>query len=94
MYDSAGLAGDGNPGDLLLYVSDGDGGFDAPNAAAHDQRAPLMLAAVRRVEQRLAVVSRPASAASVRDGDVAFRGPDQPATGHEPLMLPRRLPAG
>jgi predicted hydrolase (HD superfamily) len=38
-------------------------GPDSPNAAAHDQRAPLMLAAVRRVEQRLAVVSRPAPAA-------------------------------
>ncbi|MEJ3748173.1 HD domain-containing protein [Actinomycetes bacterium KLBMP 9797] len=38
-------------------------GPDSPNAAAHAQRAPLLRAAVRRVEQRLAVAGSPSSAA-------------------------------
>ncbi|MGX6602148.1 HDIG domain-containing metalloprotein [Micromonosporaceae bacterium Da 78-11] len=38
-------------------------GPDSPNAAAHAQRAPLLRAAVRRVEQRLAARGQPPSAA-------------------------------
>ena len=38
-------------------------GPDSPNAAAHAQRAPLLLAAVHRVEQRLAAAGQPSSAA-------------------------------
>ena len=38
-------------------------GPDSPNAVAHPQRAPLLLAAVHRVERRLAALEQPSTAA-------------------------------